>query len=289
MPIIDGSERPLYRPLYYDGAFHPPTGPPGLRIMSLSRRLLQHALLAVSAVSLFISANARADDLVVSAAASLTNAFKAVSDAFEQQHPGTKVLLNFGASDVLMQQIAKGAPADVFASADQKAMDKAAAEKVIVSATRKDFAANSLVLIVPSDSHFAPASLNELTAASVKRVAYGDPASVPVGRYTEGALKAAGAWDAVSAKGVLAANVRQSLDYVSRGEVDAGFVFGTDAAVMPDRVKVALTVPTQTPITYPIAQVEGSKHATDAQAFIAFVLSPEGQAVLGKYGFKPAH
>ena len=255
--------------------------------MSLSRRLLKHALVA-TLVSFAVCAQARADELIVSAAASLTNAFKAVGDAYEKAHPGTKLLFNFGASDVLMQQIVKGAPADVFASADQKAMDKAAAEKVIVPATRKDFAANSLVLIVPNDSRFAPTTLNDLTAASVKRVAYGDPASVPVGRYTQGALQSAGVWDAVSAKGVLASNVRQSLDYVSRGEVDAGFVFGTDAAIMPEKVKVALTVPTQTPITYPIAQVEGSRHAADAQSFISYVLSPAGQAVLAKYGFKPA-
>lgn len=257
--------------------------------MTPSRRLLKQALFVASAFSVALSANARADELIVSAAASLTNAFKAVSDAFEKQHAGTKVLLNFGASDVLMQQIAKGAPADVFASADQKAMDKASAEKVIVPATRKDFAANSLVLIVPADSRFAPSSLNELASSNVKRIAYGDPASVPVGRYTQGALQAAGVWDAVSAKAVLAANVRQSLDYVSRGEVDAGFVFGTDAAIVPGKVKVALSVPTQTPITYPIAQVEGSRHAADAQAFVDFVLSPAGQAVLAKYGFKPAH
>ena len=127
---------------------------------------------------------------------------------------------------------------------------------MIVPATRRDFAANSLVLIVPADSKAAaPTALNDLTAPGVKRIAYGDPASVPVGRYTEGALRAAGVWDAVSAKGVLAANVRQSLDYVARGEVDAGFVFGTDAAIMPGRVKVALTVPTKTAITYPIAVV----------------------------------
>jgi molybdate transport system substrate-binding protein len=257
--------------------------------MTLSRRLLKHALFVASALSVVISVQARADELIVSAAASLTNAFRAVSDAFEQQRPGTRVLLNFGASDVLMLQIVKGAPADVFASADQKAMDKAAAEKVIVPSTRRDFAANSLVLIVPADSRFAPATLNDLTAATVRRVAFGDPASVPVGRYTQGALQAAGVWDAVSAKAVLASNVRQSLDYVSRGEVDAGFVFSTDAAIMPDKVKVALNVPTQTPITYPIAQVEGSRHAADAQAFMDFVLSPAGQAVLAKYGFKPAH
>ncbi|KDB05741.1 molybdenum ABC transporter, periplasmic molybdate-binding protein [Burkholderia sp. lig30] len=262
--------------------------------MRSSVRPLRHALrrllpLAALAFGIALHAPAQAaDDLVVSAAASLTNAFKAVGDAYEKQHPGEKILFNFGASDVLMQQIAKGAPADVFASADQKAMDRAAAEQVIAPATRRDFAANSLVLIVPADRPGVPASLRELAAPGIRRVAYGDPASVPVGRYTEGALKAAGVWDAVSAKGVLAANVRQSLDYVARGEVDAGFVFGTDAAIMPGRVKVALTVPTQTPITYPIAVVKDSRHVGQAQSFVDFVLSPQGQAVLAKFGFKPA-
>ncbi|TDV37208.1 molybdate transport system substrate-binding protein [Paraburkholderia caballeronis] len=251
-------------------------------------RPLKRTLFVIGATLLVASANARADELIVSAAASLTNAFKAIGDAYEQQHPGTKVLLNFGASDVLMQQIVKGAPADVFASADQKAMDKAVAEKVVDPATRRDFATNALVLIVPADSRFAPATLNDLTSADVKRIAFGDPASVPIGRYAQGALQAAGVWDAVNAKSVLASNVRQSLDYVSRGEVDAGFVFATDAAIMPDRVKVALTVPTQTAVSYPVALVEGSRHANDAKAFIAYVLSPDGQAVLAKYGFKPA-
>jgi molybdate transport system substrate-binding protein len=100
--------------------------------MTLSRRIVKHALFIASAISVAVSVNACADELVVSAAASLTNAFKAVSEVFKQQHPRSKVLLNFGASDVLMQQIVKGAPADVFASAAQKAMDMAAAEKVIV-------------------------------------------------------------------------------------------------------------------------------------------------------------
>ncbi|CAB3797849.1 Molybdate-binding protein ModA [Paraburkholderia caffeinitolerans] len=252
------------------------------------RRPLKQALTAIGVAMLAVSVNACADELIVSAAASLTNAFKAMGAAYEQQHPGTKVLLNFGASDVLMQQIVKGAPADVYASADQKAMDKAVSEKVVDAATRRDFAANALVLIVPKDSPFMPASLAELAQPGVKRVAYCDPASVPIGRYAKGALEAAGQWDAVNAKSVLAGDVRQSLDYVARGEVDAGFVFATDAAIMPDRVKVAMTVPTQTPVTYPLALVEGSRHAADAKGFIAYVLSPEGQAVLAKYGFKPA-
>src|SRR3982750_3640076 len=130
------------------------------------------------------SGGAFATDLVVSAASSLTDAFQAVGKAYEAKHPGTHVVLNFAASDVLLRQIASGAPADVFASADQAAMDKVLAAKAIDPATRQDFALNRLVLIVPRDSKLHVTSPADLKAAEVKRVAYGDPASVPVGRYT---------------------------------------------------------------------------------------------------------
>ncbi|MGN6479959.1 molybdate ABC transporter substrate-binding protein [Luteibacter sp.] len=229
---------------------------------------------------------ASAADLVVSAASSLTDAFQAVGKAYEAKHPGTHVVLNFAASDVLLRQIASGAPADVFASADQTAMDKAVAAKAIDPSTRKDFASNRLVLVVPQDSKATIGSPADLKADSVKRVAYGDPASVPVGRYTRAALEQQGLWDAVSAKGVLAQNVRQSLDYVARGEVDAGFVFATDAAILKDKVKVAATVPTPKPITYPIAVVAGSKQPADAAAFEAFVQSAEGRKILSGFGFE---
>jgi molybdate transport system substrate-binding protein len=120
---------------------------------------------------------------------------------------------------------------------------------------------------------------------AIKRIAAGDPASVPVGRYTKGALEAQGLWESLSAKTVLAQNVRQSLDYVARDEVDAGFVFATDAAVAKDKVKVIMTVPTTTPISYPMAVIAQSKHQGEAQAFESFVLSSEGQTVLAQYGF----
>ncbi|MHA7124551.1 molybdate ABC transporter substrate-binding protein [Achromobacter xylosoxidans] len=244
----------------------------------------------ILAASLVLAAvwgpSAHAGDLVVSAAASLTNAFKDVAQAYEKEHAGTKVILNFGASDVLLQQIVKGAPADVFASADQKAMDKAVEEKAVKPDTRIDFAANQVVLIVPTDSKANITALKDLTRDDIKRIAYGNPASVPVGRYTQGALQAAGLWDAVQAKSVLAQNVRQSLDYVSRGEVDAGFVFATDAAVMPDKVKVAVRVPSQTPVTYPIAVTARDDAAKEAQSFVAYVMSPAGQKILSRYGFQ---
>ncbi|WP_458068435.1 molybdate ABC transporter substrate-binding protein [Rhodanobacter sp. BL-MT-08] len=229
--------------------------------------------------------NASAGDVVVSAASSLTDAFKTVATAYEAKHPGTKVVLNFAASDVLLQQIANGAPADVFASADQKAMDKAQAQGVLLNGSRKNFATNQLVLIVPTTSQLTITGLKDLEQPSVRRIAYGDPASVPVGRYTQAALQADGSWQAVSAKAVLAANVRQSLDYVARDEVDAGFVFATDAAIAKDKVRVALRVNSPTPISYPIAVVAQSNHVADAQAFENFVLSPEGQQLLAKSGF----
>lgn len=248
-------------------------------------RLKALAGAACAAVLMFSASTAHATDLVVSAAASLTNAFKELAQSFEQQHPGVKVINNFGASDILMQQIVRGAPADVFASADQTAMDKAVAEKAVNAASRKNFAANQIVLIVPREARLQPASLNDLTKPDYQRIALGNPASVPFGRYTKSALEQAGLWSQVQAKGVMAENVRTSLDYVARGEVDAGFVFATDAAVMPDKVKVAVRIPSDTPATYPIAVTSGTRQKELADQFLAHVLSPAGQAVLARYGF----
>lgn len=243
-------------------------------------------LVLACAIPLLLSTPAaQAADLIVSAAASLTNAFKELGQSFEAQHPDTKVILNFAASDVLLQQIVKGAPADVFAAADQDAMNKAETEKAVLPATRKNFANNQIVLIVPTDSQLNITQLQDLTKPTVKRVAYGNPASVPVGRYTKAALENAKLWDTVSAKGVPAQNVRQSLDYVARGEVEAGFVFSTDAAIMPDKVRVALRVASLTPVTYPIAVTSNSKQADIAARFVDYVLSPAGQGTLARYGF----
>lgn len=243
-------------------------------------RVVGAALLALAPLA------AHAADLTVSAAASLTNAFRELGPAFEAQNPGTKLLFNFAASDVLLAQIAKGAPADVFASADQETMDRAENEKLLAAGTRRNFVANTLVLIAPGDSALALKTLADLGKPEVKRVALGNPASVPAGRYAKGALEAARLWAVVEPKAVFAQNVRQSLDYVSRGEVEAGFVYATDAAIQKDKVKVAFTVPTETPISYPIAAVAGGPNAQGAAKFIAFVLSPDGQAVLARYGFQ---
>lgn len=243
------------------------------------RRCAGFALLAL------LSLAADAADLTVSAAASLTNAFRELGPAFETRNPGTKVVFNFGASDALLAQIAKGAPADVFAAADQESMDRADAQKLLAPGSRRNFVANTLVLITPIDSALSLGSLADLQKPEVKRVALGNPSGVPAGRYAKGALDAAKVWAAVEPKAVYAQNVRQCLDYVARGEVEAGFVYSTDAAIQKDKVKVAFAVPTETPIAYPVAAVAGSPNPEAARNFVAFVLLPAAQAVLARYGF----
>lgn len=225
-----------------------------------------------------------AADLTVSAAASLTNALREAAPLFEAQHPGTRIQLNFGASGALLQQIAKGAPVDVFASADQETMNQAQTQGLVSPNERHDFVSNKLVVVVPSRST-TPSALTELLQPQYKRIAIGLPTSVPVGRYTRDVLQKSGQWAAIEPKMIGAQSVRQALDYVARAEVDAGFVYATDAAIMPGKVKVAFAVPTERPILYPIAPVAASPNQAAARQFVAFVNSAPAQAVFARYGF----
>ncbi len=228
---------------------------------------------------------APADEIMVSAAASLTDAFEAIGQTFEARHPGTAVRFNFGASDALVQQLAAGAPVDVLATADQESMHKAVARKLVEPAARRDFARNTLVAVVPADREIVPRGIADLARADIERIAVGQPESVPVGRYARAALEKAGHWAAIARKAVYALNVRQALDYVAREEVDAAFVYATDAAIRKDEIRVAFTVATEVPIRYPIAVVAG--RGAQAQVFVDYVLSPTGQAILNRYGFLP--
>lgn len=241
--------------------------------------------LVTLAMSLALPLGAAAQQLTVSAAASLTDAFKELGSRFEATKPGATLRFNFAASGVLLQQIQQGAPADVFASADQETMDRAAAQKLIDAGTRRDFAANTLVLVEPVKEGVGIRSLQQLSDAAVKRIAIGKLATVPVGRYTRQSLDAANLWTALEPKFVQADNVRQVLDYVARGEVEAGFVYRTDAALMSDRVRIALTAGGHTPVTYPVAVVAESRQQALARDFVAFLSSDAAQQVLSRYGF----
>jgi len=246
---------------------------------SLTRRLLAAALL-LAATSL-----SHAAEITVSAAASLTDAFKDIARGYEAAHPGSKVLLNFGASGALLQQIAKGAPVDVFASADQETMDAAVGQKLVAPRERVNFVRNTLVLVVPAGSTLNLKRLEDLGAARLTRLAVGNPASVPAGRYAHAALQAAGLWAPLNPTMIMTQNVRQALDYVARGETDAGIVYGSDAVAFKGKVKVALALPLAKPISYPIATTAGASDAVEARRFIAWVRAPAAQAVLARYGF----
>ena len=234
-------------------------------------------------------APARADqELIVSAAASLTNAMREVAGQFETTHPGTKILCNFAASGSLLQQMAHGAPVDVFAAADQKTMNQAQEKGFIVMASRKNFVSNNLVLIAPEKSSLPLVGLKDLASPEVKRGALGNPETVPVGRYTQEALTKAGLWETLKPKFIYGESVRQVIDYVSRGEVEAGFVFATDAAIAKGKVKTVVQCQGHQPIIYPVALVAASKKQALAQSFLDFILSPAAREIFKRYGFGPA-
>ena len=250
-----------------------------MRTLRIARLLLGLLL------GLLLPCAAMAQEITVSAAASLTNAFKELAPLFEKASPGVSIRCNFAASGALLQQIAQGAPVDVFASADQATMDRAAAQSLIEPGSRTEFATNSVVLIEPVDGATGLKSVQDLAAAAVKRIAVGKVATVPVGRYTKEVLEHAGLWARLGPKVVQADSVREVLDYVSPGEVEAGFVYATDAAIMKDKVKIVLTATGHTPVSYPVAIVKDSGRKELGAGFVAFLASPPAREILARHGF----
>jgi molybdate transport system substrate-binding protein len=253
----------------------------------MTTRLAIVALLLLSIVSCRSNgpSSSTSNELIVSAAVSLKNAFNEIADLNEKRN-GTKVHFNYGASGALQKQIESGAPVDVFASAGAKQMDDLAGKSLINPDTRKDFARNSLVLIVPAEN-VSIGSFSDLANPTVKRVAVGNPKTGPAGQYTEQTFMKLSLLPQIQTKLIFAEDVRQVLDYVVRGEVDAGVVYSSDALSAGARTKVAAHAPDDShdPIKYPIAIVKDSKRRDTAQKFIDLVLSSEGQAILVKHGF----
>ncbi len=229
-------------------------------------------------------------EMTVSAAISLKNVFEEIGRLYEARHEETRVVFNFGASGDLVRQIEGGAPVDIFASAAEKDLDEAAKKGFIIAGSRTDFASNDLVLIVPKASKAAIKDFEGLSQPAVKRIAVGDPGTVPAGRYAEEILRHYRLTAATKDKLIFAQNVRQALDYVARGEVDAGIVYKTDALLRSKEVKIEAVAPesSHTPAVIPIAVVKGTNSEAAAEAFISLVVSPEGKKILQKYGFKAA-
>jgi molybdate transport system substrate-binding protein len=225
-------------------------------------------------------------ELLISAAISLKNAFGEIGAIYEKQ-TGVRVRFNLGSSGLLRKQIEAGAPTDIFASAGEKQMDELQSKGFIEIKTRHSFAQNTLALVVPEGSRISLPSFKDLVRPEITRIAIGNPKTVPAGEYAQEALKNLKLWDTLQSRFVLAENVRQVLDYVSRGEVDAGIVYASDIAAAHGKAILAAYAPkgSHRPIQYPIAAIKGTAQADDARRFIDFALSKAGQSILAKYGF----
>ncbi len=224
-----------------------------------------------------------ANELIVSAASSLTNVMNEIAAQFEKSHPEANIILNFASSGTLLRQIERGAPVDVFVSADSETMDLAVRKDLIVGGSVRIFSKNKLVMLVRSDLNIV--DISSLDNGSVKRIAIGHPRSVPAGRYTRKILEKAGMWEKISNKFIYAQNVRQCLDYAERGEVDVAFVYVTDSRLVQNKLRVVPIEDASLDIQYPMAIVKTTNNPVLAQDFVDFLSSEKMDDLLKRSGF----
>ncbi|HTO48269.1 MAG TPA: molybdate ABC transporter substrate-binding protein [Burkholderiales bacterium] len=243
---------------------------------------------AAGALALALAAAAAgAQGVTVFAAASLTNAFEEIAQAYRAQG-GSPVKFSFAASSTLAKQIESGASADIFAAADEQWMDYLAGRKLIEPATRSSRLGNTLVLITPASGRRPVDIKPGFDLAGMignGKLVTGDPAHVPVGRYAQQALTKLGVWDAVAPKIARTDNVRAALLLVERGEAPFGIVYGTDAAAS-GKVDVAGAFPADShpPVSYPFAIV-AKRNRPEVKRFFEFLYGPEAQAAYRRAGF----
>lgn len=225
--------------------------------------------------------------VTVFAAASLTEVLEEIGKAYSAE-TSVPVRFSFAASSALARQVEAGAPAEVFASADQEWMDYLASRNLIQPATRVDIVTNSMVLVAPADSKvqlkIAPGFPIAKALGGSGRLATGNPDSVPVGKYARAALTQLGVWDSIAARVIPADNVRSALNFVALGEAPLGIVYATDARGNA-RVRVVDTFPagTHPPITYPAAVT--ARGGADAADFVQFMRGARARAIFNRFGF----
>ena len=249
------------------------------------KRMRRIVLLVWMILAAAASQPARGAEVLVFAAASLTEALKEIGRLYEQRAPD-HITFNFDASSTLARQIAEGAPADVFFSADQAKMDGLVSKHLIVDATRRNVLSNALVVVAGKDTALRITAPDQLAAPEIHRLALADPEAVPAGIYAKAFLEKRGLWGAVSNRVVPLQNVRAALSVVGSGNAEIGFVYRTDAAVSKD-VRILYEVPPEDcpPITYPVAVTRAAPQADSARAFLHFLETPEAAAAFRRNGF----
>lgn len=239
------------------------------------------ALLAL----LVVPSPASAGEILVSAAASLADAMREISAAFEKD-TGHRVRLNLAGSNTLAAQISRGAPVDLFFSADESRMDLLERKGLLVAGSRRSLLSNALVIIVPRSAGDTIAGPADLARSTIRRLAIADPEAVPGGIYSKKMLEHAGIWDAVAHKVIPTDDVRACLAAVASGAADAGIVYRTDA-----KTSTAVTIAWEVPpdrsptISYPVALVTNGRSPAAARALLEYLVSPEAGSVFERWGF----
>lgn len=247
-------------------------------------RICGVALFALCAAALPAVGGGRVN-LTVSAAVSLTESLQAIQALYRQRTPGVAITLNLGASGFLEQQIAQGAPVDIFISASPQEMDALEAQGLLVNNTRKALLNNTLVLICPAEFN-GVSGFADLRNPGIKRVAIADPESVPAGAYARQVLEYFKLYSLIHPKLIFGGDVRQVLAYVETGNVDAGLVYSTDAK-LSSRVKVVAIAPqaSHAPIVYPVAVLKECRHVAAAERFVRFLSRLQAKQVFEREGF----
>jgi molybdate transport system substrate-binding protein len=224
--------------------------------------------------------------LTVSAAASLTDALDELIAVYQTKYPHVTIITNYAGSGALQRQIEEGAPVDLFISAAPRHMDALQERRLLLEETRIDLLGNTLVLIAREGLQGVD-GFDDLSADAVRKIALGEPDSVPAGRYGKETLSYQGLWDKLQPKYVFGKDVRQVLTWVESGDADVGLVYLTDAKTVP-AVSVVATAPeaSHAPILYPAAVLKNSPAASAARDFLGFLSSAEADAVFERYGFK---
>lgn len=225
-------------------------------------------------------------ELIISAAASLTDAAEEIKTVFASKYPDVTITYNFGGSGSLATQIQEGAPADIFMSASQKDMNTVDDLGLLLEDTRFDFAGNAIVLVTEKSNDITLDKLEDIATLDIEHIAMGDPESVPAGRYGKAAFEAVGVWEQIKDKFVFVSDVRQALQQAETGNADLAIAFSTDAK-LTETVKEVIKIDSSLhdAIIYPAAVVKDSQNPEAAKAYLDFVKNGEGKDILASYGF----